>query len=429
MYQGLPSAAQINLPEATKAANQVICLPIYPTLESPPFLEMSELIWRQKIMHLFIFYIFFGFLLRIIIAIWNGFFGPSFGADLDALTFHFAAVDVANLNKFDDYKIGTSPYINFLGFVYMITTDSLFIGSLLSCLAWFISALILTNCMHILSAKCNMQNKIMLVYALLPSSIFITSVTLREPYQLLFVNIAMYAILQIYLRKNILHWFTLILAIVGASSLHGALMSFGIFLLSGSLFLTSMRGKKISWFKIIPFGIIAVCVIGYGLTIFGESAYSLEDGLSTSVNTYQQGLLSIDARTHYKSESEITGIGNLLLSMPTSIFQYLFEPFPWHISAASDLVSLLENILRGWLIWRTWKNIRITHSELRKTLIFIFIAYLVIEIIWSVGTINWGTSIRHHIPSWGLLLLTSYVTCPRTTQKPFHHRRAIKKRL
>ncbi len=57
MYQGLPSAAQINLPEATKAANQVICLPIYPTLESPPFLEMSELIWRQKIMHLFIFYI------------------------------------------------------------------------------------------------------------------------------------------------------------------------------------------------------------------------------------------------------------------------------------------------------------------------------------------------------------------------------------
>lgn len=34
MYRGLPSAAQSNLPVATNAANQVICLPIYPTLEA-----------------------------------------------------------------------------------------------------------------------------------------------------------------------------------------------------------------------------------------------------------------------------------------------------------------------------------------------------------------------------------------------------------
>jgi len=35
MYRGLSSAAQSNLPVAKKAANQVICLPIYPTLEAP----------------------------------------------------------------------------------------------------------------------------------------------------------------------------------------------------------------------------------------------------------------------------------------------------------------------------------------------------------------------------------------------------------
>ena len=34
MYRGLPSAAQSNLPVAKKAANQVICLPIYPALEA-----------------------------------------------------------------------------------------------------------------------------------------------------------------------------------------------------------------------------------------------------------------------------------------------------------------------------------------------------------------------------------------------------------
>jgi dTDP-4-amino-4,6-dideoxygalactose transaminase len=34
MYRGLPSAARSNLPVATKTANQVICLPIYPALEA-----------------------------------------------------------------------------------------------------------------------------------------------------------------------------------------------------------------------------------------------------------------------------------------------------------------------------------------------------------------------------------------------------------
>ena len=34
MYRGLPSAAQSNLPVASKAASEVICLPIYPTLTS-----------------------------------------------------------------------------------------------------------------------------------------------------------------------------------------------------------------------------------------------------------------------------------------------------------------------------------------------------------------------------------------------------------
>ena len=34
MYRGLPSAAQANLPVAAKAAEQVMCLPIYPNLSN-----------------------------------------------------------------------------------------------------------------------------------------------------------------------------------------------------------------------------------------------------------------------------------------------------------------------------------------------------------------------------------------------------------
>jgi dTDP-4-amino-4,6-dideoxygalactose transaminase len=44
MYRGLPSAAQSNLPVATKASSEVICLPIYPNLDSSDISRVIEII-------------------------------------------------------------------------------------------------------------------------------------------------------------------------------------------------------------------------------------------------------------------------------------------------------------------------------------------------------------------------------------------------
>ncbi|MNT91052.1 hypothetical protein D3C72_2320910 [compost metagenome] len=44
MYRGMPSAAPANLPAARVAAEQVICLPLYPTLETAHIDAISELI-------------------------------------------------------------------------------------------------------------------------------------------------------------------------------------------------------------------------------------------------------------------------------------------------------------------------------------------------------------------------------------------------
>lgn len=349
-----------------------------------------------------------GFALRLLIAIWNGFFGPSFGADLDALSFHLEAVEYAHNPTLGEFRIGWI-YTNILGLFYYATTDSLFLGSILSCIAWLASALILASCLRILSVERSVQTKVMLIYALLPSSIMFTAVTLREPYQMLFVNLAIYAVLKIYLHRVAVHWFTLIFAIAGAGSLHGGLVAFGIIMFAGTLLLVSMREKKrVSWTKLGLRGIVAAVVLGYGVSFFGNIAYNLDEGLGSAVEMYQQGLLSEDARTHYKSDVEFSGLGGLLLFIPVGLFQYLFEPFPWHLSASSDVVSLIENILRGWLILKAWKAVRIAPAEKSRVILFVFVSYLVIETIWSIGTINWGTSIRHHLPAWGLLLLAAY---------------------
>jgi hypothetical protein len=64
--------------------------------------------------------------------------------------------------------------------------------------------------------------------------------------------------------------------------------------------------------------------------------------------------------------------------------------------------------LRGWLILKAWKALRIAPVPQRRILLFISFSYLAMETIWSLGTINWGSAVRHHIPALGLLLLAAY---------------------
>lgn len=47
MYRGLPSSQEINLPIATKAANQVLCLPIYPELNHRDQLKIIDIIRKS----------------------------------------------------------------------------------------------------------------------------------------------------------------------------------------------------------------------------------------------------------------------------------------------------------------------------------------------------------------------------------------------
>jgi hypothetical protein len=353
--------------------------------------------------------ILFGFSLRLLVAIWNGFFGPSFGAEFDALTFHMDAVLYARNPTLDEFRIGWI-YTYFLGLFYYLTAESLFLGSLLSCVAWLFSALIMVRCLRIFAVEGAVKNQVMLIYALLPTSIMNTAVTLREPYQMLFVNLAIYAILKIYLHKAGKHWVTLILAITGASVLHGALMAFGVLLFAGTLLLVTKRGEKeIHLFRFGFMMAVSALVLWYCFSLFGVIAYNLDDGLGPAIEAYQRNSLATDARTHYKTEVELSSLADLPLFVPIALLHYLFEPFPWRVSAAIDIVLVLENILRGWLIWKCWRSIGAASLPKRRMLLFIMFFYVLMESIWSLGAVNWGTSARHHLPALGLLLLAAYI--------------------
>ena len=360
-----------------------------------------------------------GFFLRLVIAFVNGFVGPTYGSSDDSLGFHLFAAELSQNLVFDVFLI-SHIYPSFLGVFYFITTDHLFLGSALSALAWLASAFILLRIMRILSFTMSNQWRVMLIYALIPTSLMYTSVTFREPFQLLFVNLAFYAALKIYFHRSIAHWLVLFLAAVGMAALHGALLASGIFIISGTLFLLTTRNRKgISFTKVVLVTPIVILCLFYGYLLFTTVSHAMEDGLSVAVQTYQEGTMALDQRANYRTDNEINGLGGLILSLPFFLFQYLFEPMPWKIGSMVDIVALLENMLRFWLIWNALKYLVgsylnkpmfVAHNYFgyERCILFIFLSYLIMETLWSLGTSNWGTATRHHLPSLGLLLVAGF---------------------
>ncbi|HET8688888.1 MAG TPA: hypothetical protein VFM18_19940, partial [Methanosarcina sp.] len=170
-----------------------------------------------------------GFLIRAIVSFWNGFYGPSLGAENDAASFHLAALEYGQIQAFYKTQI-TQVYPFILGTLYNLISDSLFFGSILSSIAWLTSAAFLLKTCETLNIKS--ERKIaFIIFSLYPSSVMFTSVTLREAYQLLSVTCAIYAIIKIYYKNGFSYWAALVLSVIGMGALHGGLLVFGVYLL------------------------------------------------------------------------------------------------------------------------------------------------------------------------------------------------------
>ena len=103
----------------------------------------------------------------------------------------------------------------------------------------------------------------------------------------------------------------------------------------------------------------------------------------------------------------------LFIFLPKNFLKYFLEPIPLLRSISFiDFYLVLENCIRFILLLFCFKNFILlsknTRSNTRFIFLFIFISYVCLEAMWSVGTINWGTASRHHIPSYGLLAILAF---------------------
>ena len=356
--------------------------------------------------------IWLGFYSRIFVALFSG--GQLVG---DSYYYHWIASTRISLGEreLDVITLGggeeaLSLYPTLLTTLYSFSTDSYFIGCLFSIFIWLLSAYVLKKILELLKVDNKTKYLVFLFYAFLPSSLINTSVPMREAFELLFINLIIYSCLRVYLNKSLLHWFYLAISCFLLGQFHKGLYAFAAVVLFMVVASILLRGRKRLPLKgyifVVP---LIISFSFYAYTLFSDTVYDLEKGLYFAITTYQEGTLFNSSRATYEPfTTGIEGLLGLVLYVPTNLFQYLFEPMPWRISSILDIVLTFENMLRGFLIFVSLRGILKTDVISRRPLLFIFLAYLILETFWSFGTTNWGTASRHHVPGLALLLIPGF---------------------
>ena len=155
---------------------------------------------------------------------------------------------------------------------------------------------------------------------------------------------------------------------------------------------------------------VAVGLIGAALTgslPYTPSLAKISQGEAIEyASTYRQKGEK-GARAEYAVKLDPGSPLKFALSLPPVYAYYMLSPFPWQVRTALDLFAALDGLLRLVLIAFAFLALRKppagTPAGIPR---FLLILYFSMSMLWSMGTINYGTAMRHHIvPYWILVVL------------------------
>ena len=355
--------------------------------------------------------IFLGIIVRLIMISINYFTGINSGIGADSYGLHHTAL---MLSKRDFLFILNGQYHinNFFLFIFPLfykisPFTSYTFASLISVFCWLVSVLFCLDVMKIIKVK---KNFIYLGLGLLcfwPSLILFTSDVSREAYQIMLICASIFFTVRILYFKKIIYYLMLIFCSIILSLFHKAFFFFTIVNLSIAMIplISNFITLKIKFISSIPIILILFIVI-QNYDNFGYS--QLLQGLPSAVETYQNGLLinsitRADMRTYPIS---IFDYIDLLIFIPISIYDYFMQPFFNKIASVGDLLAFVENNLRVLLIFSCavcfWKVRPLSNL---KYIFYLFFSFCFIEVVWALGTSNWGTALRHHTTAIPVLIL------------------------
>jgi hypothetical protein len=341
------------------------------------------------------------------VAFLNAYVGGVIGVEGDARTFHFYGVDASS--GFSEDGFWGNPrvaYTNSLGFFYRTFGASHLLGDELSILAFTLSCIVLVRLVSLLDLE-RFRIGIVLFFGLLPSSVIFRSVTLRESWQALFFLLSVYWAVRLRKQLGILILSFMLMSVFCMTLLHSGLKIYAIFMIIISIYWGIFcRKKSVRWERQVWI-FFAGLLVAYVMTLAQKMGWviTLERGLAAVENFREEASMTAWTRATYGVMLDTSSVLGLVKTIPMIFVQYMFAPFPWQVGNVKDVYALLESMLRFALLFFAVSSWRRSSGEVRSYYNFLFIIFLGMELMWALGTINWGTATRHHVPGYSVLVL------------------------
>ncbi|MFA5181822.1 MAG: hypothetical protein WC405_10915 [Syntrophales bacterium] len=251
---------------------------------------------------------------------------------------------------------------------------------------------------------------VLLIYSLIPSVLCNQSYLLREVWQSLSLLGIAWMSLQMQRHGYDL---TRILGIL-IFAVIGIFLHFGmVFMVIVALVLGALIASKISisrWFvrpnRFLKFGFVLVMLLLILFPLIIESSFfqKLLDGkLVQRAESYAEGgqITAKDSRAVYGRYFYAERPWTLI----SAFAAYQIMPLPWQFSGIADPVLFVENMFRVLLLLSYLLYRKKLPQFQKDNMDALALMWFLIELVWSLGTVNWGTASRHHVPAVGLLLI------------------------
>ena len=291
----------------------------------------------------------------------------------------------------------------FLGLTRRFTGMSVVGLELTGLLAWTLGAFLLLRTLDRFGSDHRSQ-ALLWIATIVPSGLIWTCSLMREPYEFAVVTASVYVACTLLDRavreRDRQIAMVASAAVLGIGGLiHTAFTLAALSLIAGFELLVVLSKLKERRLLRGLFIIAAVlgCVVALNLA---GSGLQLED---------ERGLRSgYSGAASYRTD--LIEAGPLTLTVDTVIgyVLYVLAPLPWQVRKVIDLLALAETGLRVLLMtagmaWGVWAR----SGRTRELSLAALGIAVVVQFGFSIGTLNWGTSLRHHYVSVPGLLVAS----------------------
>lgn len=238
----------------------------------------------------------------------------------------------------------------------------------------------------------NLVKKLIFIVTLSPISLIMKSGIQRETIIILFISYSIKNFIEYTCKKNnidiILSFF-----MIGLASLFHS----GVIFLSIGYFLYLMEGKNST--KIYQYFLLISIVIIF--IIFKDSLlFKVGGGDIDKIISINNSTTLKEAGSGYLKNISTTNLGQIFLFLPLFMFYFLYSPTPDMIRGVLDIATFTLNssiyiyfTIYGFYLYKKIKK-RISYKE-RRIIKVLTVALILTIMVFSIGTRNAGTAMRH----------------------------------